>query len=505
MKYPKAVSTPNNKGKLPIHYAVRQGRTNVCRLLLTINPKSAFCATSKLKLPLHYAISEGYMDISKDLLQINARAIHATTSKGKIPLHFAARWGHVELIDHLLALCPHLAQSSDWENQLPLHDAAREGQVEASKRLIRAYPDGLKQKNIFNELPLFAAVRFGREKLVAEMIRWYPASGGCILRDAISNDLVHDGDWNILELCLRGAVGILKDCKHFPKVDMPKSQSSNQFNTNKDGEIYLKIAQYRDCQYWQTPPEKSNEFFHSSYDNMKLESDSEMEPLRVKRKLNDDTSVLSSPSSCDCQHDEESKALNKIGFREIQPSLNFDTERFRLGYYSQYSKSSKILESGCTAEIHKQRTFIPLHAATEISSSLPIFERILQKYTKQVSQLDQFGMLPLHIAACQAQHHNQTGVSIVYQLLKHYPDAAFIRDSLGRLPLHLALMKGATLDVVAALINVNKSSGFSPCNTKDEYRNSTPLFMAITCDCSIDVIYLLLKGDPAAIKQSYLI
>lgn len=470
LQFPRATATPNNKGKLPIHYAARQGRTEVCRLLLKSNPDTAFYTTSKVKLPLHYAISEGHQEISKLLLEINPKSIHAVTSKGKIPLHFAARWGHLELIDNLLQMCPDLAHCLDWESNLPIHEAAREGQTEAAKKLIRSYPGGLKQKNIFNEIPLFAAVRFGSKDLVAEMVQWYPESGGMVLREAISTDQVHAWDWDILELCLRGAVSMLDRHDHKPHLSLPETiqLQDDPYSSKHNNHLGEKIQVLHRCDCWnfQSRPKRN-----ASNNSLDTHSSEELE-------------------------DSGQKSLGTVVPSKkpmlLRKSLSaFATLRRNLGYEAPFPRS--------TESDSPERTFYPLHAAVECSSSLAIFHRVVTSYGNQVSVADSYGMLPLHIAACHAT--NSSGIAIMKHLIQLYPNGAFVRDSLNRLPLHLALMNNADARIVKMLIDINKPSGFVTCGTNDRFANSLPLFVATSCNCSLDVVFLLLRDDPGVINE----
>lgn len=238
-KHPQAVSVPNLKGKIPLHYAVREGRLAIVNLLLNENPQTSFCVTRKLKLPLHYAVSEGYFKISKLLLSYNPEGIRAVTSKGKIPLHFAARWGCRDILECMLKQYPDLAQCLDWHGLLPLHDAARAGQTETGKLLIKAYPDGLKLADMSGEIPLFTAIRYGSKELVTEMVRWYPLGAKDVLQQAVAEDRVREWNWDIIELCLKGAAGIIKLYGSKPSFETLQENYQNQGSLQQSSYINI--------------------------------------------------------------------------------------------------------------------------------------------------------------------------------------------------------------------------------------------------------------------------
>jgi len=424
-------------------------------MLLNADPKTASTGTTKLKLPLHYAVSEGYDDITKLLLDFYPRGIHAVTSKGKIALHFASRWGHVRLIDQLLNISPNLAQCLDWERQLPIHEAAREGQLDAAKKLIEIYPDGLKQKNIFNELPIFAAVRFGSKELVAEMIRWYPEAGKAVVTEAISNDLVHDWDWDILELCLRGATRSLKH-------QLYSSSSTLGASICPAIRIHGKLSITHRCQCFK--------YKKKTADKPSLKS---QDPLQTRAtKKSKAISVMMDPDN-ECP--------------------DFNVERHRLGYMSLQAKTNQKQKN------NDERDFLALHATLECYSSIPIINRVLECYSEQMIRKDEYGMLPLHIAAYQA--NDSRGITAFNKIFDRNPAAALVSDSMGRLPLHLALQNKASFSVIKCLLEVNRPSAFVKCGTKDNFRTSIPLFIATSQDCCLDIVYTLFRGNPASIMM----
>ena len=144
---------------------------------------------------------------------------------------------------------------------------------------------------------------------------------------------------------------------------------------------------------------------------------------------------------------------------------------------------------------------------------------VLNKHASQVSESDERGQFPLHIAvrhpACSTDTHvtsedkkgklaaddKKAAVKILLEdILKPYPGAALVPDSLGRLPLHLAIASRADSSIVQELIRINPSSGVDPVETKDpRFRNKPPIYMATEFDCDLSTTYLLLRGDPSVV------
>ena len=212
LQYPAAASTPNTKGKIPLHYAAREGRSDMVAYFLYATPYTAKIASKKKKLALHFAAGDGHTDVVQQLLRVYPEGASLPSAKGKLALHFAARWGHMQIASDLLFLHPEGVRCVDWDGSLPLHDAAREGQVVMSKFLIERYPIGLSIANIRGEIPLFPAVRSGNVNLVILYLQGWAMGGMHILKAVSADDNIHDWDWNIVELCLRGAVENFSDC-----------------------------------------------------------------------------------------------------------------------------------------------------------------------------------------------------------------------------------------------------------------------------------------------------
>lgn len=182
------------------------------RFLLKNDPSTAEIQSSKDKLPLHFACGEGHFEVVQALLAIDPKGAERPSKKGKIALHFAARWGHILVAQHLVQLYPQGVRVQDWEGLLPLHDAAREGQAVMSQFLIDQWPGGLQTTSLRGEIPLFAAVRAGNLSIVVCILKAWYQGGKHVLQNVTGSDSVEDWDWNIVELCLRGAEGNFKGC-----------------------------------------------------------------------------------------------------------------------------------------------------------------------------------------------------------------------------------------------------------------------------------------------------
>ncbi|KFO53864.1 Integrin-linked protein kinase, partial [Corvus brachyrhynchos] len=90
----------DDHGFSPLHWACREGRSNVVDMLIMrgarINVMNRGDDT-----PLHLAASHGHRDIVQKLMQFKAD-INAVNEHGNTPLHYACFWGHEQVAEDLV-------------------------------------------------------------------------------------------------------------------------------------------------------------------------------------------------------------------------------------------------------------------------------------------------------------------------------------------------------------------------------------------------------------------
>ncbi|KFM09330.1 Integrin-linked protein kinase, partial [Aptenodytes forsteri] len=90
----------DDHGFSPLHWACREGRSNVVDMLIMrgarINVMNRGDDT-----PLHLAASHGHRDIVQKLIQFKAD-INAVNEHGNTPLHYACFWGHDQVAEDLV-------------------------------------------------------------------------------------------------------------------------------------------------------------------------------------------------------------------------------------------------------------------------------------------------------------------------------------------------------------------------------------------------------------------
>jgi ankyrin repeat protein len=505
--YPAAALMHNKKGKIPLHYAAREGRMEMVHFLLQRYPKSAAVMTRKLKLPIHFAAGDGHVEVVRALLRANPSGASTPSKKGKVALHFAARWGHMTIARDLVRLCPRCVEMLDYDGSLPLHDAVREGQLEMARFLVERYPQGMTKANIRGELPLFGAIRSGNVDLCAFLIRSWPASGKHVLQMVRAEDNVGDWDPAILDMCLRGAVNNFSDV---PEEHVIPSFTTYSFST------------YQDCSH-STPSTSSSSTAQSKPGRPRaltcLDRDSSGSSQGSAASM--EVSMIVSSAAAQpfagflwAPADRLTPGLDITLPRSKSPMLDdgISGQKRSAADGTNFSKKSRKGSLGddeksrssrsIASEVLARNTFYQLHAALETSASLQVLECVVNRHSEeQLTQADDFGKLPLHVALEHCRSPGSVDL-ILDRIWKPYMAAASRRDYLGRLPLHLALLTRADSLLIKPLLEANPSSGVEYCDAVDpRFGDKLPIHVATENGCDLSTIFLLVKGDPTAVQS----
>ena len=475
---------------------------------LYATPHTAKIMSKKKKLALHFAAGDGHTDVVQQLLRAYPEGASLQSAKGKVALHFAARWGHMQIASDLLFVYPESARCVDWDGSLPLHDAAREGQVVMSKFLIERYPNALSIANIRGEIPLFPAVRSGNVNLVVLYLQGWALGGKEILQAVSADDNIHDWDWNMVELLLRGAAENFSNCPLIEGKEPPAVCCTVERGANSVTGLDIEAPALSASRETET-----SLFERQMSTTLATRNHSITLSTASHLRLTECTTgtAESNPRS-------KSPILEEIGAGRSKKRASSGCGNERKRSRSVHWHEEESLEH----KSPRQRKFRALHAALACGASSHVIRCVLDMHAGQVSECDEHGHFPLHIAvrhpACsngtpviredrkgtEADDDKKLIVEIVLKdILKPYPEAAMAFDSRRRLPLHLAIASRADSSVVQELLQINPSAGVDPVDTDDvRFKNKPPLYMATEFDCDLTTTFLLLRGDPSVIVLS---
>ncbi|RSL79782.1 hypothetical protein CEP51_007105 [Fusarium floridanum] len=171
------LNSRDDRGRMPLHRAAREGNEVLARLLLEHG--AAMEAKAGGQTPLHYAAREGN-EVVAGLLLVHGADLRANDYSGQTPLHYATREGNAVVAGLLLE------HGADTETkaggQTPLHYAAREGN-EVVVRLLLEHGADKETKDYVGLTPLDYAVMGGHYPVVSlllnhEMDKEAKGSGG---------------------------------------------------------------------------------------------------------------------------------------------------------------------------------------------------------------------------------------------------------------------------------------------------------------------------------------
>jgi len=156
----------------------------------------------------------------------------------------------------------------------------------------------------------------------------------------------------------------------------------------------------------------------------------------------------------------------------------------------------RCLDSTCfqneNITISNFKPFLALHVAAENRYCSSIMNRVFQRYANQCYIKNSNGMLPLHLVA----NGRGQDMDFMKKILLENKKAVFVRDKCGRLPLHIAIQSRADFHLIKLLLEANEPAGYENCLSHDEFCNKTPFCMAAFCKCDLDILYMLLRGNP---------
>ena len=127
------ISSCDNHGKTPLHWAAVAGQMEVAKILLA-NHADIDATNDNDATPLHDAAYWGHRDVAELLLE-NKADLHVRDRFGNTPLHDAALHGHADVAKLLLDRGAEIDTQSD-DGWTSLHDAAARDYREVAELLL---------------------------------------------------------------------------------------------------------------------------------------------------------------------------------------------------------------------------------------------------------------------------------------------------------------------------------------------------------------------------------
>ncbi|KAJ5099239.1 hypothetical protein N7532_006240 [Penicillium argentinense] len=146
-------------GRIPLHYACRNGRAEMVRELLAVGPHTVDLMDHDNFTPLIHSIVKGQLACAEQVLKSNAR-IDPTSDSDHIPLNLACQHGSLPIVKMLLERKAKLLP--DAEGLYPQHMVARASQSPELLLLLKQHGADLDQRDkLYQWTPLFHAASEG--------------------------------------------------------------------------------------------------------------------------------------------------------------------------------------------------------------------------------------------------------------------------------------------------------------------------------------------------------
>ena len=113
-----ALNSPNNDGRIPLHFAVGNGHDSTVELLLKCGSTALDSPDKCGRTPLHYAARNGHDSTIELLLRYGSTSLNSPDNNGWTPLHFAASRGHdsaVKIFKAMGGTILHLKNLISWQ------------------------------------------------------------------------------------------------------------------------------------------------------------------------------------------------------------------------------------------------------------------------------------------------------------------------------------------------------------------------------------------------------
>ncbi|XP_030453292.1 ankyrin repeat-containing protein At5g02620-like [Syzygium oleosum] len=174
----------NSAGESPLYLAASGGVEEIVNWILTSCPLSAH-GGSDGQTALHAAVSARHYGIVKTLLRVKPELIKEADNYGRTPLYYAAFSGYHKLVQQLLELDISSAYLVDRDGHSSLHAAASNGHAKVIKAIIRQCPDAGELVDVKGQNILHVAVLSGKATVVR-----------CILETIELEGLINQPDHN---------------------------------------------------------------------------------------------------------------------------------------------------------------------------------------------------------------------------------------------------------------------------------------------------------------------
>ncbi|KAI5952557.1 NAS6 [Candida jiufengensis] len=166
------MDTENND--YPIQNAIKEGKINLAKQLITENPKHLYQKDSDERTPLHWAVSANNIDLVKFIISCSpdTNIDEYVDLSGWSPLHIASSIGNIEILNLFMHMNnpPDINSKTDL-GTTPLHLAISKNHLNYVRTLINEFNANCKTKDKKGYTPLIRASSIGSIPIIQELLQ----------------------------------------------------------------------------------------------------------------------------------------------------------------------------------------------------------------------------------------------------------------------------------------------------------------------------------------------
>lgn len=167
----KAIDTPDNNGRLPIHYAAENGHVVAIETLIKLGSQALDSPDLMGHTPMSLAAEKGQCSVIAALVRLGSQAIDTPDHEGRTPVYRAASKKQEEAIEMLVQMGSQAIDTPDAHLRTPLHYAVQFGHVKVIETLVRLGSKAIDKPSRYKWTPMHSAAKEGNDEVIDTLVR----------------------------------------------------------------------------------------------------------------------------------------------------------------------------------------------------------------------------------------------------------------------------------------------------------------------------------------------
>uniref|UniRef100_A0A803NCF1 PGG domain-containing protein n=1 Tax=Chenopodium quinoa TaxID=63459 RepID=A0A803NCF1_CHEQI len=176
-----------------MHIACAEGHLQIVEALLVVNSSICYTHDQDGKTPVHVAAINGKTDVLRALLNVEPQAARERTMGGESVLHLCVKHkqGHLQIVEALLVVNSSICYTHDQDGKTPVHVAAINGQIDVLRALLNVEPQAARERTMGGESVLHLCVKHKQPEALRFLVKTMDDGELLNLDDALGNTVLH--------------------------------------------------------------------------------------------------------------------------------------------------------------------------------------------------------------------------------------------------------------------------------------------------------------------------